>query len=706
MKISKWILGALIVVGLSRLSWGLADEDPYLWLEEIESSKALNWVKAHNGPTQKLFESDPRFADTKKNIHEILTAQDRLAGPEALANGWVYNFWQDTKNIRGLYRRSKLESYLSKEPQWETILDLDELAKKEGENWVWKGSSCLRPEFKRCLLHLSRGGKDAIILREFDLEQKEFVSDGFVVREAKTRASWFDQDHLLIGTDFGSESLTDSGYPRIVKKWKRGTSLGKAVQIYEGKKEDMSVGGFNIRTPDVLYHFIRRQIAFYSGENFWMKDDGSLFKLPFPDTAIFEGYFQGHFLVKLRDPWQIRRRKFVAGSLLAIPVEKIGAEKIQESKLEEHLLTLFDPKPTSSLVSVSMSAQSLYLNVLDQVQSKIYRMRISHGKWRKEQTALPLMGSADVAEANEFESQIFFSYGNFLQPNSLYFFDESKKQINPKLLRRAPERFDAKNFVTEQKFVKSKDGTRIPYFLIHSRNQKRDGKNPVLLYGYGGFEISMNPNYLGVTGRVWLEKGGSYVVANIRGGGEFGPHWHKDAILENRQRAYEDFIAVAEDLVKLKITSPKKLAIMGGSNGGLLMGVMLTQRPDLFGAIVCKVPLADMRRYHKLLAGASWMAEYGNPDDPKQWEFIQKYSPYQNLKASLQYPEIFIQTSTKDDRVHPGHARKMVARLEEQGHKVFYYENIEGGHGAAANLEQKAYQQALDYTYLYQKLLK
>ena len=669
--------------------------EEYLWLEEVEGKKALDWARKFNSTTTKALEASPDFEPMRKRLLEIMDSKDQI--PDVTKYGkYYYNFWRDDKNVRGLWRRTSLEEYKKAQPTWETVLDVDKLAKDEKENWVWHGADVLNPDYDLSLISLSRGGKDADVVREFDLTKKEFVKDGFKLPEAKSNVTWRNRDALYVGTDFGAGSLTDSGYPRIVKEWKRGTPLTTAVQVFEGKPADVSVSASVSHDHGKIYEIIQRGLTFFTNETRVKKGDAWVL-IEKPDDAEFST-FGDYALITLRSDWKVGDKTYKAGSLLA---ENFDAYLKGERKFD----VLFAPPENGrvSLASVDDTKNYLILNELDNVRSRIYVLRNENGAWKRTAIEAPTLSSIHAWGIDADESDDYFvKINDYLTPASLYLSNAEK--TGREKIKSTPEFFKAGDLQIQQFEATSKDGTKVPYFQVSKKDVKLDGTNPTLLYGYGGFEISLTPNYRALTGAGWLEKGGVYIDANIRGGGEFGPGWHNAARKENRQRAYEDFIAVAEDLIARKVTSPKHLGIKGGSNGGLLMGVMLTQRPDLWGAVVCGSPLLDMRRYHKLLAGASWMDEYGDPDKEENWAFISKYSPFQNIKAGQKYPPILITTSTKDDRVHPGHARRFAARLQELKYPVQYYENIEGGHSAASDNKQQAYLNALDYVFLWNKL--
>jgi prolyl oligopeptidase len=673
----------------------LVSDDPNLWLEDVTGERALNWVRQQNTLSTRELESTPDFAPIRRRILSILDSKDKIPGVEKHGR-YYYNFWKDDKNVRGLWRRTTLEEYKKPNPNWETVLDLDELSKAEKENWVWKGYDVLYPTYDRALLVLSRGGADASVVREFDLNSKEFIADGFKLPEAKSDVAWRNRDTLYVGTDFGPGSLTKSGYPRIVKEWKRGTPISEARLIYEGQDSDVSVSAvvFHDNNNGRIYEMIHRAPDFFTSE-IQVRNGDKWLKLEKPADAIVST-FDKQLLLRLRLDWTVDGKTYPAGAMLAADFDECMAGK-------RNWQVLFEPTDRKSLAAISETKTALILNELENVRNKLYVLRHDNGKWTRAPLDAPAFGSVGIHGIDADESDDYFmSVTDFLTPSSLYYGNLAKP--GREKIKSLPAYFNADGLEISQHEATSKDGTRVPYFQVSRKGMKLDGKNPTLLYGYGGFEISMLPAYSASIGAAWLERGGTYVLANIRGGGEFGPKWHEAARKEHRQRAYDDFIAVAENLISRKVTSPRHLGIQGGSNGGLLMGVMLTERPDLWNAVVCQVPLLDMRRFNHLLAGNSWMAEYGDPDKPEDWAYISKYSPYQNVSKDKKYPHVLFTTSTRDDRVHPGHARKMVARMKEQGHEVLYYENIEGGHGGAANNEQLAYMQALAYSFLLKEL--
>jgi prolyl oligopeptidase len=672
-----------------------AASDQFEWLEDVGGKKSLDWVKTQNAISHGMLEKEAGFLPLKNQVLDILNSKERIAYVNKMG-GFFYNFWRDGDHQRGIWRRTTLASYKTANPDWETVLDLDALAKAENANWVYKGADCRYPQYDRCLISLSRGGADAVEVREFDLNKKAFVKNGFSLPEAKSELSWQGKDAVFVASDFGKDSQTDSGYPRIVKLWQRGTPLSAAKTIYEGQKTDISVSAFVAEDAGYRREIIRRGVTFYTNETY-LRSGEKLSRIAVPDDANIS-FFGPQILITLKSAWTVAGKTWPSGSLIASDFEKFQAG-------ERQFTQLFEPSATTALKETTATKNFLIVEALDNVKGRLTEWRFKDGRWSQRAINAPAFGSIGATAIDSDSSDdYFFTHADFLTPDSLYLAHAGKDERE--LLKQRPAFFDASSMEIAQNEAVSKDGTRIPYFIVKHKNLKLDANNPTLLYGYGGFEVSLTPYYSAGVGKAWLEKGGVYVLANIRGGGEFGPRWHQAALKENRQKAYDDFIAVAEDLVAKKITQPKKLGIMGGSNGGLLMGVMMTQRPDLFGAVVCQVPLLDMRRFNQLLAGASWMGEYGNPDVAAEWDYISKYSPYHNIKAKTQYPNILFTTSTRDDRVHPGHARKMMAKMQSEGVKsVWYFENLEGGHAGAADNSQKADMTALEYSFLW-KMLK
>ena len=671
-----------------------AGSDPYLWLEDVTGDKALAWVRARNAESAKELESGPRYQALEADILKILDSEAKI--PYITKSGaFYYNFWRDAKHPRGLWRRTTLEEYRKADPKWELVLDIDALGKAEKQSWVWHGAQFLKPGYRRCLIALSPGGSDAAAEREFDLETKTFVQGGFELPVAKSQVSWIDQDTLFVGTDFGPGSMTTSGYPRVARIWKRGTPLSQARTVFEGQATDMVAAAFHDSTPGFERDFLARNPTFFTQETFLLGKDGSSRRIEVPLDA--ETSVQREWLtIKPRTPWTVAGKTYPAGTLLAADFAAYMAGR-------RELTVLFEPTATTSLQSASWTRHHLILNVLEDVKNRLSVLTPAKGDWKRQALkGAPGLGTVSAQAVDpDGSDEYLMNVTDFLTPDTLLFGTLGK---DPEKLKSAPAFFDASGFEISQHFVASKDGTRVPYFQVSKKGLKLDGSQPTLLNGYGGFEVSEVPYYGAALGRGWLTQGGVYVLANIRGGGEYGPGWHRAVLKRDRPRAYEDFAAVAKDLVDRKVTSARHLGCLGGSNGGLLVGNMLTRHPELFGAIVCQVPLLDMQRYSHLLAGASWMEEYGDPDKPEEWEFLKTFSPYHNLKAGVSYPPVLFMTTTRDDRVHPGHARKMMARMREMGADVRYFENIEGGHGAGADNRQEAHFRALVYAFLEKKL--
>ena len=668
-------------------------QDKYLWLEEIESQKSLDWVKKQNTKSVSLFEKDYRFEETLKTIQNNLLSPDRIPKPQ-LEDGKIENLWTDKAHPRGLWRTTSIDSYKSNNPEWQLILDIDELNKKENKSWVYKGSACLKEDSRLCLVFLSDGGSDAVVVREFDKESKSFIKDSpFNLEKAKSYIEWIDKDTTLVATDFGPNSLTNSNYPRTLKVWKRGQKLSEARTIKEATKEDMAIGPIVIHQESTTVALSETNIDFYTREYSLLDlKTFSSSKIEIPNDSEIYGILKDHIVFK--------NRSEIKTDSLTIPEGSILSKKISDAQSNYNVI--YTPQNNQALKEAFVTKDFLVVSYLENVlgRVKLFTLNEKGFPQSSKELDLPKDGTLEIVSHEKKYNQFIFSYENFLTPQSLYFFN-GKESFK---IKEAPKRFDSSNLVFSQQWAKSKDGTSIPYFIVHSKDIVFDGTNPTLLYGYGGFEDAMTPVYL-ANYSPWLKKNGVYVLANLRGGGEFGPEWHTRGIKENKQKVFDDFYAIAEKLISDKVTSPKKIGIMGGSNGGLLVGAAMTQRPELFQAVVCQVPLLDMLRYHVLLAGASWIAEYGDPSIPNEYEYIQKYSPYQNLKIKVQYPNSYFFTTTKDDRVHPGHARKMVAKLNEYEQNVTYYENPEGGHGAGADPIQQSKTRTYQLIYLFQQLM-
>jgi prolyl oligopeptidase len=652
-------------------------------------------VREQNARSLAHLEGDPRYAGMYRDALAVLTAADRIPYPGFLGDR-LTNFWQDDAHIRGLWRATSPVSFAAAEPEWQTLLDVDALASAEGRNWVFHGASVRRPDYRRALVRLSDGGKDAAEGREFDLGGKRFVDGGFYLPEGKQSAVWLDDDTLIVARDWGPGTMTASGYPFILKRLRRATPLDGAEEMFAGTVDDVSVGASVLREPEgqVAGILINRQVSFFEGEYYLMTDGGPR-RLPVPARSSFRAFVSGQLVFTLEEAWgsELPTGAMVSLDLAACLVDPAGAAP----------LLIREPGPREAIEDVAATSNILLATVYRNVQASAMAYRFEGSGWVPSRLALPEPASLHIVDASEREDRAFIDVAGFLIPNTLWQVEPGTGSAAP--VKSLPPRFDAAGLTAEQFEATSGDGTAVPYFVVRPTALGFDGSAPTLLYGYGGFQVSLTPSYPGALGRLWLERGGVYVVANIRGGGEFGPQWHEAALKGERQRAFDDFIAVAEDLIRRGVTSPRRLGIMGGSNGGLLMGAMLTQRPELFRAVVIQVPLLDMLRYHKLLAGASWIAEYGDPEKPEEAEFLRRISPYHNLRPGIVYPEPFFVTSTKDDRVHPGHARRMAAKMAAMGLPFLYYENIDGGHSAAANLAEHARRNALEFTYLTQKLM-
>lgn len=670
-----------------------SQEDPYIWLEDVESGKSMEWVKEQNKLTAKKMESQPGFAEMKHRFLEVYNDKDKIVYPSTVGK-YVYNFWKDDTHVRGIWRRTLRTSFLSGNYTWETVLDIDALSLQEGKMWVFQGANWLEPNYEICLVSLSDGGTDENEMREFNVTTKKFVENGFVLPQSKGGAAWINKDELLVTRVFDDKSATTSGYPRIAKRWKRGTKLELAETVFTQPDTVMGVWAGSEWQKDKMNIFLSKSISFYEHETF-MLINNQFVQLNLPTDADAEGSYLGLQILTLNSDWNVDKKAFKAGSLVSVPLADLTSGRGQ---LDVKLI--FEPDAKSSISGVLVTKNGLMLNILRNVQNVLFEMKLENNAWVSKQTEAPEYGRISLVDGSDQETGYFYEYSNYVTPSTLFYVDG----VNRSVVQTQKNMFDASNLVVNQYEATSLDGTKIPYFIVHRKDLKMNGSNPTLVYAYGGFNISQKPSYNATNGIGWLEQGGVYVVASIRGGGEFGPEWHKGAMKEKRQNAYNDFYAVCEDLITRNVTNPAHMGAFGWSNGGLMAGVVATQRPDLFNAVIIGAPLLDMKRYNKMLAGASWMGEYGNPDIPEEWEYIQKYSPYHNVFEGKEYPEVLFVTSTKDDRVHPAHARKMAARMIEQGHPIYYYETIEGGHGASSTNDQTAYNQALMFSYLWMKL--
>lgn len=679
-----------------------AASDPFLFMEEVEGERALAWVRQRNAVTLESLQADPRYNALEGDALAIVRSRDRLTFG-GYVDGHVTNFWQDDRHVRGVWRKAPFEGWRAGKPAWETILDVDALARAEDRNWVFKGASCLDPHSLTgpCLVSLSNGGKDAAEQREFDRGTRRFSHEagGFFLPEAKAGVAWRDAQTLVVGTDWGPGTMTESGYPFVIKLLSRGAPLSAAREIFRGEAKDVGVWPARYDDGTRFVNTLTRATTFFTSETYVLDDAGAPVKLDLPPRHSLSGLRGDLALVTLQEAWTPRgaTAALPSGALVAAPLAQLMAK---DGAIQAEVI--FAPGPRESLQGVSIAKDGVYVSLTDNVRGAVRKYVRGPSGWDFTPVDLPPNGEVGIADADPRSTRVFLSYDDMLTPPSILMSDVGARPVT---VQAQPAKFSARDLVVEQLEATSKDGTKVPYFLVHKRGAKRDGSMPTLLYGYGGFEVSMTPGYAAMRGKLWLERGGAYILANIRGGGEFGPAWHQAGLKTRRQVIYDDFIAVAEDAIARGVTSPRRLGIMGGSNGGLLMGAMLTQRPELFRAAVVQVPLLDMLRYHLLLAGASWVDEYGSPDVPEERAWLEQLSPYHRLEKRADFPIPFFVTSTKDDRVHPAHARKFAARMEALGMPFFYYENIDGGHSAAANLVEAARRTALEYTYLTRMLM-
>jgi prolyl oligopeptidase len=692
-NITAFIMLLLVLPGCrDRKGVDSASTDPYIWLEEVQDEKALDWARTQNKLSDETLTTLPVYTELRDRFIEVFNDRERIIYP-GVTGDMSYNLWQDEKNERGLWRRMPKKDYLAGKDNWETVLDLDLLSAEEGRKWVFSGATWLGPENRYCLLQLSDGGKDESVIREFDAVGKKFVDGGFSIAESKGSAAWVDKDRIIVATNYGPGTMTSSGYPAVAKLWKRGEDPVSAATVHQTDTVNMGVFVSGGDHKGKQYVFLNESVGFYESTLYMLTSEG-LKVIDIPKDVETRGMFNEEMLLYLQSDWDVSGEIFRRGTLVSFDLLSYLSGKTL-------VKTIYEPAERASLAGVMATRDFIVAATMENVQGKLTIYRPMDGKWAGETVPVPEFGTVELAGSDDLSNDWFFTFSNPVTPTTLYYSDG--KEI--KAIRKQKDYFDASGVKVDQFEAISKDGTKIPYFIVHPAGMAFDGTNPTLVYGYGGFNSSTRPGYSSIIGIGWIEKGGVYVMANIRGGGEFGPAWHQSALREKRQNAYDDFFAVAEDLIKRNITSPENMGAWGWSNGGLLAGVALTQRPDLWNAVAIGAPLLDMKRYSKLLAGASWMDEYGNPDMPADWEFISKYSPYQNVKKDVKYPTPLFITSTLDDRVHPGHARKMAAKMIEMGHPVYYHETIEGGHGAASTNAQEAEIWALMYTYLQFKLM-
>jgi prolyl oligopeptidase len=690
----------LAMVWISADAQTSEPQDKYQWLEDVSSPRSMAWVKAENERSAKVLQSDPRFASLDAMALKVLESPDRLPLPD-FREGAIYNVWQDAQHVRGILRRTSLADYLTPQPQWQTVLDYDALAKQDNEKWVQKGLTCLYPGDKLCLVELSAGGEDAETMREFDLKAGKFVEGGFLLPRSKQDVAWVDKDTLLVARDWGAGTMTTSGYPFVVKLWKRGEPLEQAKEVYRGADTDVEVDALSLHDGQGHHATIfDRSLNIFEHEiSLWTP--AGAHKIALPAKVEIDGLLAGRLIVTIDEDWKPRGidHTFAQGSVLAFDLKALEKDPEQLKPT-----IVFAPTSQEFAQEVAVTKNHLLLTTLEHVQGRAYAYTVgSGGEWTRTRFDVPDNRTVDIVTTNRSDDQFFFRLTGFLTPSSLLLGDAAAGSL--KEAKTLPPQFDAANLIVEQLEATSKDGTRVPYFVVRRKDLKYDGNNPTLLEAYGGFQVSETPAYSGILGKLWLERGGVYVLANIRGGGEFGPAWHEAGLKTHRQRIYDDFAAVGQDLVTRKITSPQKLGIVGGSNGGLLMGVEMTQHPELWHAIVIQVPLLDMLRFEQIAAGASWVGEYGSVSAPDQRAFLASISPYNQLKPDVTYPEPLIFTTTKDDRVSPVHARKFAARMEEFHEPFFYDEIVEGGHAAGADLKEEARTWAEQYTYLTRKLM-
>ena len=695
--VARWALAAALAFAPTTIAAQDTDaDDPYIWLEEIQGERALAKVDQWNADTEAVLTDQPEYPLAKAWAKQILDDTRQIALPDAIQGDMVTNLWRDADNPRGLWRIASLESYIAGAPEWRVLIDVDKLGEDEGQSWVWHGANCLAPDYARCLIALSPGGTDADVVREFDVTTGRFVDGGFTLPEAKSNVAWFDEDTLFVGTDEGEGSLTDSGYPRLVKLWDRGTDFSTARQIAEGEQADISASGFSVLDGDTRWRFVNRSPSFWTNQISLVKEDGSTVPLPLPEDAEFEAVLNGLVIAKLNSALETTGGAEEPGALVAWSLQSVldGSDPAP--------FAVFRPSDTQAIEEVAASETKLWVKVLDDVSGKLIELSPGQSGWTARDMELPANSTVQIAETSGTGDTAFVTVESMLTPPTLYAVPSEGEAV---AIASEPAQFDASKFTVEQKFATSKDGTKVPYYLVRPKDAQ--GPLPTLIHAYGGFRAAQTPKYLtaepyrsGPLGLFWVESGNAYVLANIRGGGEYGPRWHEDALREKRQNSFDDFHAVADDLVASRLTTPGHIAASGRSNGGVLVGAVANQRPDLYGAIISGSPLIDMRRYNKLLAGASWMAEYGNPDVPEDWAFMKEWSPYQNMSDGPDVPAAFYYLSTLDDRVHPGHARKAAAKHEAYGQTFYYHEYREGGHSVGSDHEEDAKRAALLLSYL------
>jgi prolyl oligopeptidase len=708
-RVFRFVLGAALLAPAWAAPPGFATTgatDPYLWLEDIDGARALDWVRAHNAATERKLAAQPLYRELRDEALAALNSPSRLPDVDQLGQ-WIYNLWKDDQHPRGIYRRTTLDELRKANPAWEVVLDVDDLARREGKPWVFHGMDCLPPEHQECLVSLSPGGGDADEVREFDPKALAFEPQGFSLPTAKSRVAWRDADSLFVGTDFGPGSLTSSGYPRIVKLWKRGTPLAGARTLFEAKPESVAASGYRLRSEGGDVDLITEQRSFWETDYYQLLADGSLHRLDLPPTAEVTDLFAGRLILSLKEDWQRGDRKYARDSVLI--ADPAALRRTGKDAGHGDVEVLAESTGSEVVLGAAASKSGILVSVLDNVRGRLYRYEQAASRWTRRQITIPDNGALEIESVDASSGDAFVMFESFVTPPTLYYVAD--RSPAPEQVKQQSPTFDGSRFEVSQHWARSADGTRVPYFQVAPKGMKLDGSHPTHIFSYGGFRNALVPSYsgsyeqhYGAYGRTWLGRGGVFVLANIRGGGEFGEAWHQGAVKANHVRAFEDFEAVAADLIARRVTAKAHLGIEGRSNGGLLVLSTMERRPDLYGAVICGSPLADMRRYHQLLAGASWMDEFGDPEKPGEWAWIAPYSPYQNAERGKAYPPIFFYLSTRDDRVHPGHARKMAARLEQLGYDVSYYEEIEGGHGASVTNQQLAHRLALSYTHLWTQL--
>jgi prolyl oligopeptidase len=699
MRFVAVVAGVVLTLTLSVLAFAQpAPNDPFLWLEDATGSRALQWVRAQNNVTLKALASDDDFADAREEAEAILTAADRI--PQALiGGGQVYNLWQDRQHERGLWRRTTLDEFRDSAPQWETLIDLDALSTQQNENWVWKGAQCLAPAYRRCLVKLSRGGRDAVVVREFDLVTRAFVPGGFEIAEAKTEVAWVDANTVMVATNWGPDTLTRAGYPRAVKVWRRGQNVRDASRLYEGEAGDINVLPRTfVDGEGRTDRFVVRGRGVAGAEIFHVDDRWRVTRIIIPSFVEFKGLSRRQLLFYLNRDWRTAGRLYLRGSLVSFSLD----DYLASGGALPAIRSLFTPDNKTAIAAVATGKDTVYLSLLENVKGRLHEISFDGAQWLWRRVPMPDNGAIEIAATNDGEGEVLLKFSSFTNPDTLYLMPRGGE---PSAIKQLPPRFDAYAFEVRQYEAVSADGTRIPYFVVRKEDTLNNGDTPMILYAYGGFQVATTPWYWSTAGKLWLEKGGAYAVANVRGGGEFGPRWHEAAKGVNRQKNIDDLTAVARDMITKGFTSSRRLGVMGASQGGLLATAAYVQNPTLFNAVAAQVPLTDMLRYPRLSAGASWIAEYGDPNDPIQRAAILRWSPYHNIKAGVRYPRAFFLASTRDDRVHPAHARKMAAKLQANGHPYLYYETIDGGHDSARTLRQRAEQLALTFTYFKQQLM-